>query len=63
MNSVISLICVNVHLPCNHTKEATWPSMQDFMVLKAFNITIHHAKAPRTVKVIWQPPLVGFDKI
>ncbi|CAJ2644894.1 unnamed protein product [Trifolium pratense] len=58
VNSIIS----NVSLSGNLSKKASFISMQEFIILKAFNVNVHHPKAPVIKEVLWQPPLYNWVK-
>ncbi|MCH92420.1 ribonuclease H protein [Trifolium medium] len=62
LNSTISMISANVSLVGNYTSLTAGPSMTDFQILKFFNVTIHHSKAPKIIEVLWTPPLQGWLK-
>lgn len=40
----------------NSTEKPSSSSMSDFIILKAFNVTIHPPNAPRIMEVFWMPP-------
>jgi ribonuclease HI len=58
----ISIICSNVSLSGNKTKQIFRSSMSDFSILKKFKVSIHPPKAPSVVEVIWYPPTLNWLK-
>jgi len=58
MNSTKASITANVSLSGNFTKLVNGPSIGDFTILKAFNVSTHHPKAPIIIEVIWSPPIL-----
>jgi ribonuclease HI len=60
--NAISLICSNVSLSGNKTKQVFRNSMTDFSILKKFNVSIHPPRAPSIVEVIWHPPCLNWLK-
>jgi len=53
----VNMIISNTSLSGNFTTKASNNSIRDFIILKKFNITIHHPKAPQIKEVIWHPPV------
>ncbi|GAU32660.1 hypothetical protein TSUD_218370 [Trifolium subterraneum] len=35
---------------------------QEFVILKAFNVSVHHPKAPVIKEILWHPPLYNWIK-
>jgi ribonuclease HI len=60
--NAVSLICSNVSMSGNKTKQIFRNSMTDFSILKKFNISIHPPRAPSIVEIIWHPPCLNWLK-
>ncbi|CAJ2628350.1 unnamed protein product [Trifolium pratense] len=60
--SSISLIVANTSLSGNHSTKTSSCSIRDFIILKHFNVNIHHPKTPVIKEIIWQPPLFNWVK-
>jgi len=53
---IINIISSNVALSGNFSKASGHCSIQEFSILKYFNIKIHTPNAPLIKEVIWTPP-------
>ena len=60
--SVISQIIVDVSLSASNSNLPASSSIQDFSILKAFNVSIHPPKPLLVKEVIWSPPISGWIK-
>jgi ribonuclease HI len=56
------MIISNTSLSGNSTSKVSNNSIRDFIILKKFNVTIHHPKAPQIKEVIWHPPIHSWLK-
>jgi hypothetical protein len=54
--SIISMIKANVTLSGNNSRKVSSNSIRDFVLLKQFNVCIHHSSIPLIKEVIWSPP-------
>ncbi|CAL0312718.1 unnamed protein product [Lupinus luteus] len=59
----ISRIKVSVSLSGNTTKLCANASMNDFILLRRFQVSINYNKAPRVIEVIWSFPSPSWIKI
>ncbi|GAU50508.1 hypothetical protein TSUD_234280 [Trifolium subterraneum] len=60
--STITMIIANTSMSGNNSKKTSSNSIRDFIVLKKFNVIIHHPKAPVLKEILWQPPLFCWTK-
>jgi len=51
-----------VNLSGNLTHKVSSYAIADFVILKAFNATIHHPKPPDIIEIMWQPPIFEWVK-
>ncbi|XP_058742332.1 uncharacterized protein LOC131614798 [Vicia villosa] len=61
--SSISYITAAVSLAGNSSVASSFVNMDDFMIIKKFNVAIRPPRAPNIVEVIWKPPPRGWIKI
>ena len=60
--SSITRIKIDVNLSGNSTNKVSSPSITDFVILKAFNVTINPPKTPTVIEVVWQPTIFDWIK-
>lgn len=60
--SSISSIISNVSLSRNLSNVVASSSISDFTILKKLNISLHPPKAPKTIEVVWNPPILNWIK-
>jgi len=54
--SAISMIISSTTLAGNTTKKTSSNSIRDFTLIKLFNVSVHHPRAPIIKEVMWHPP-------
>ncbi|GAU25788.1 hypothetical protein TSUD_222460 [Trifolium subterraneum] len=60
--SAVNTVISRVSLSGNLSKKASFISMQEFVILKAFNVSVHHPKAPVIKEILWHPSLYNWIK-
>jgi len=60
--SAIAMIIANTTIEGNTTRETSTNSIRDFAIIKKFNVSTHHLRAPIIKEVIWSPPLQSWFK-
>ncbi|GAU26294.1 hypothetical protein TSUD_55920 [Trifolium subterraneum] len=60
--SASHMVISNTSLAGNHSSGSSFSDMHEFVILKAFSVTIHAPKAPRIKEVLWHPPIVSWIK-
>lgn len=58
----ISSIIAQVNLSGNLTHKVSSSAIADFVILKTFDVTIHHPKPPDIIEVMWQPRIFEWVK-
>jgi ribonuclease HI len=58
----INMNIANTSISGNLTTLTTSNSIPDFVLLKAFNFNFLYSRAPRTIEVLWQPPIQSWIK-
>jgi hypothetical protein len=59
---LITLIIANIFLSINNSKKIAPNSIRDFIVLKHFNVSLHHLNALVVKEIMWQTPLIYWLK-
>ncbi|XP_058776768.1 uncharacterized protein LOC131651114 [Vicia villosa] len=63
ISSSISYILDDVSLAGNCSSVSSYINMEDFMIIKSFDVSIRPPRAPNILEVIWKPPPNDWFKI